>query len=584
MSFGGIPFGESTFAGPVLAGVVTGGPPAENPIDVIIDPYTIEIAGQSMKGHQLIDSLSIDAELGRQATARFTLLNMSPVPEIGTPVRILFYSNVLFVGAIDSLSISTNNMGTYITYDIECTDNSYLLFRRKIKRSFSNQTVTNIALNVIGLDLSGDGITLGSVHQNFTLPVADADGVSAYEFLNGIAVATGTILQITENKVINFIGAFNQQTGGTLDEDNVEQCDLKFDRETYRNRNTCTVTGTAVGGTPVTVSFTRDNTDQITQRAAIEGNSGIYSEFVALTHPTSNDTTQLTRLANSYNKVWLGLAGSIRRSLTIRTRQFGWKAGQQVSVDLPLLGIDGTWIIQRCSMREESGRFLIYTLELSQSTLMRRALEMWVDVVKKGTVSVLPPIAIYTNTQSYTTPGTYTFIVPDLITEIQITCGAGGGGGGGAAMSEWPAYGGIVNAAGSRGGNGGLSIAVIPVSPGEAFTVKVGAGGGHGAGDYKFETFTDAFGGHGSSGGESWVKRNGTTYVTQANGGIYGRGGTANARNQYSSTLPPGEDGTANYGQANTVGGGALGGRGGYSYSHGGPGVSGNNGYVYIEY
>jgi hypothetical protein len=316
MSFGAIPFGESTLAGPSIAVAIPAGPPAQNVVDVIIDPYTIEISGQSMTGKQLIDTLSIDSELGRQSSARFTILNISPVPEIGAPVRILFYSNVLFVGAIDSISIQTNNLSTFITYDIECTDNSYLLFRKKIKYSFSNLTVSNITSSMIGLELGNDGVTIGSISSNPVIPVATADGVSVYEFLSGIATSIGTVFQVNESKQINYLGAQNQPVGTDLDENNVETCDVKFDRETYRNKNTCTVTGTAPGGTPLSVTLTRSNADQIAQRAAIEGTSGVYSEIVSLTHPTSNSSIELTRLANSYGKICCLLFSAVLRTLS----------------------------------------------------------------------------------------------------------------------------------------------------------------------------------------------------------------------------------------------------------------------------
>ena len=60
---------------------------------------------------------------------------------------------------------------------------------------------------------------------------------------------------------------------------------------------------------------------------------------------------------------------------------------------------------------------------------------------------------------SYTTAGTYSFIVPSFVTKVSVVC-VGGGGGAGGGTGGWLAY-----------GNN------ITVTPGETITVTVGAGG-----------------------------------------------------------------------------------------------------------
>ena len=70
------------------------------------------------------------------------------------------------------------------------------------------------------------------------------------------------------------------------------------------------------------------------------------------------------------------------------------------------------------------------------------------------------------NRRFYTIPGSYTFTVPDGVTEILAV--AIGGGGGGAKRSSNPAGG---------GGGGGYSKGVIAVTPGQTIAVTVGGGG-----------------------------------------------------------------------------------------------------------
>lgn len=584
MSFGSIPFGHGTFAGTVY--VPASSPPigGEPEVQIVIDPFTIEISGQSMKGYQLVDSLSIDAELGRQASARFSLRNTWFVPQIGEPVRILYYSEVLFVGAIDRVRMESNNLRTFVKYDIDCTDNSYLLFRKKIKISLVNHTVANIANTIIASELFFDGVQLGTVDNNVTLPLADADGVSIFEFLSGVATATGLVFSIDHDRLIHFRGESLPAAIAPLDQGNVEQCVIEFDRETYRNKMTTNAIGTPADNTTnaVSIRLTRSNTEQIAVQASIEQNTGIYSDITSVTHPTSNDPVQLTRLANAYNKIQLGVSGSIRRGLSIRTRQYGYAAGQLATVDIPQLGVSGEWVIQRSSLREESGRFLISELELNQTSLIKRAQELWIDVVKKGSLTIMPPISVYTNISIQTTPGIGSFQVPGGVTEIQVSCYGGGGGGGGGAKSNWPAYGGVNTADGSAGGSGGLIVGVLPVTPGEVLTFWIGVGGSPGPGEYRFESLTDSFGGHGTAGIESYVKR-GSTFLMRAYPGQGGYGGVCRSRPLYSNTLPAGGNGGGFGGQSATVGGAGNGGTGGKGATYS-PGIAGGNGKVIFEW
>lgn len=581
MNLGNSPFAESTLAG-TASGLASGGGSPEPETPIVIDPFTIEISGVSYKG--LVNTLSLDAELGRQGTAQFSLINLNVVPEIGEPVRVLFYDDVLFVGAVDRYRLESNNLQTFVRYDFECTDNSYLLFRRKVKATFVNQTPAAIATAFINRELFYDGITLGIVDVHNPIPVAEADGTSIFEFLNEVAVSVGAVFYIDNDKKLNFVSTTVDTAITPLTQDNIETCTMEIDRETYRNNQTTTVTGSG-NATHLVVTLERSNSEQVSNQASIEGTSGVYSDRFAITHPSSNDTVQLTRLANAYNKIWLGIAGSIRRSITVRTRQYGYKAGQFVSVSLDHLGITGTWVIQRLSMREESGRFLIYSMELNQTSLIRRSQELWINVVNKGTIAVLPPTAILTNSQTFSTPGADTFTVPGGVTEVQVTVYGGGGGGGGEAVSNWPGYGGRRAAHGANGGGGGLAISVLSVTPGEILTLSIGAGGGSGVGQYLFESTTNALGGNGINGTNSYVSRSGGQ-VCLAYGGEGGRGGLANARFQQVQSWPTGRSGSGLFGQVITPGGAANGGTGGTASSgtFASNGLAGSNGRIIVEW
>lgn len=585
MTLAGTPFAESTLAGVAGAGLApappeSGGPPPTT----TTSPFTVEINGQAVSGIRAY-SLRIDVQLGRQSEASFELVNLAVMPEIGQSVRILYFSEVLFAGTLDDVTIDADPSGSLDLVSCSCTDHSYLLFRRKIKKAYVNQTIAQIATTLANSELLGDGVTVGTVDVHTVIPVANADWVSIFEFLSELAQAVGAMFYVDYEKKMHFISGNLEASGTALTTDNIETVSIRLDRETYRNQQTTTVTGTSTVSTQdaLVVELTRNNQEQILQRNSIEQTTGIYNEHVAVTHPSSNDPVQLARLAQATNKIGLGMTGSIRRSLSVRTRQYGYRVGQIVSMTMDRLGISGTWVIQRMQLQEEAGLFVVATLELNQATLIRRQQELWLDVVRKGTVAVMPPSSVYANTLSHTTPGLGSWQVPAGVTEVQITCYGGGGGGGGGARSEWPTNGPLQTADGSGGGSGGLSITILPVTPGEVLTFWVGIGGAGGAGQYRLNSPLDAKGADGGSGITSYVERSGGLRVGQANGGNGGIGGLANVAQRYVSTLPPGLDGQAFYGQFNTLGGTGNRGLGGFGYNNS-AGAAGGNGKVVMEW
>lgn len=159
----------------------------------------------------------------------------------------------------------------------------------------------------------------------------------------------------------------------------------------------------------------------------------------------------------------------------------------------------------------------------------------------------------------YTTPGTYSFVVPGGTTNISIVTIGGGGGGFGSA------------ATGYKGGAGGGLAYVnnVSVTPGETLTVIVGVAGGASAGVLTGGTSrvrrsaTDLCAASGGTGGNVvGVTARGLPLVGTGSLGGYGTAGN--------SARPGGGGGAGGYlgsggsgGPAGTVGGAGLGGAGG---------------------
>lgn len=146
-----------------------------------------------------------------------------------------------------------------------------------------------------------------------------------------------------------------------------------------------------------------------------------------------------------------------------------------------------------------------------------------------------------TNSSTYTSvtfqnPGTFTFVVPGCAEQICIEAwSAGGGGGGGYYRNVSP----FPIAAGGGGGGGGYGAECFSVTPGDSYTVTVGAGGTGGNNTQG----GGGSGGTGNSGGQSGVGSllvvsggqgggGGSTSGSSGTGGIGGPGGTTSALNK----------------------------------------------------
>lgn len=155
----------------------------------------------------------------------------------------------------------------------------------------------------------------------------------------------------------------------------------------------------------------------------------------------------------------------------------------------------------------------------------------WADPV---TVPNVNTTSLAGRLQVYSTPGTYTFTVPDGITQVMVEVIAGGGAGGASADGT---SGSIAGNCGAGGGGGGFSKKLCTVTPAGTVTVTVGAGGsgatntaGTAGGSSSFGAFCSATGGSGgargistnSAGGSGGSATGGDFNITGAGGGLSG--------------------------------------------------------------
>lgn len=168
-------------------------------------------------------------------------------------------------------------------------------------------------------------------------------------------------------------------------------------------------------------------------------------------------------------------------------------------------------------------------------------------------LTVAAATSVVGRTIVYNTPGTFTFTVPDNVTEVEVE-GWGGGGAGGATGNG--SGGGLVGNLGGGGGGGGYFYRRLTgLVPGQTVTVTIGSGGvpaagpssGGVGGTTSFGPFCTAAGGAGGGWGENTLIQVGTGGAATG-GDINVAGGTGGLTGSNSATATP-SDSVRGYGR-----------------------------------
>ena len=170
--------------------------------------------------------------------------------------------------------------------------------------------------------------------------------------------------------------------------------------------------------------------------------------------------------------------------------------------------------------------------------------------------------------QTFTTPGANSYVVPTGVTQLNVKAWGAGGGGGGVGPNGTPPA--------ASGGGSGYSQGTISVTPGETLTINVGGGGGGASGDTAYA------GGGGGGGGSSAITRSSTPLIVAGGGG---GGGGADVGNGGAGGAGGGTSGVTGSTTGASGGGGGgtqsaygAGGTGGIASGTAGSGLIGGSG------
>jgi hypothetical protein len=446
----------------------------------------------------MVNTLRIGRRIGEPATCELSIVNPEHAPHLGDHVQVAWRSVAgtnweIFNGSVDRFTFKTNNLSTFVTYDVSIVDKSQILTRKKILHvawSLSGFQFDTVILSIIATHLYVYGDTSFYVafmdHATTIIPNVTAKlGTSIYELIHDTAAAVGCIFY-TVGYGMFFVDQGATTAAMLFTEDTIEEASISEDRDDYRNVQYVRATGTSPSDAttdPVTDLKWAFNDPQITERRLIEGGSGRYEDVTEVVHPTSNDQATISLLAQSVSKILLRTAGAgTNRRLSCRVRDAtgrGLQAGEITTIELLRMGVsEAQWVIQSVDIEDEDGRNLIATVEMTETTNKRRALDSWLRIVQKGRVAITAPDQAVNQGQQFTSSGT--FVVPGGVSSVLITCFGSGGGGGGAVNLTGASN--IVNPAGynadgGNGGTGGIAFSLIAVTPAESLTVTIGNGG-----------------------------------------------------------------------------------------------------------
>ena len=282
--------------------------------------------------------ISFSRDINGQGSARFILADTPDgfVPIDGMEVLIKEDGTNRYGGIINGRPRNFHgpDSSKQLTfYQVDVASWEQRLNKRRVWRSYEEVTFETIVADINTDFLSAEGITLSVLAG--TILTVSFNGESVAEVLDTLCAleADGRAWFITPAKVLTIDLQNATPAPATLNATNIELNNpaptVAPDRTGYAN------TITVVGGNPeLPILFTARDTTEIAARAAIEGGSGIYHDAIEDSEIKSASAAEVRAEGILLQRK------QIRQRFTCLTRISGFSIGQQVTVNLPNLGID----------------------------------------------------------------------------------------------------------------------------------------------------------------------------------------------------------------------------------------------------
>jgi hypothetical protein len=301
----------------------------------------ITVTIDSVDRSKLIDRdnrLSYSRDINSQGNAGFVLADTPDgfVPTDGMEVLIKEDGVDRFGGIINGRprNFRGPDSAKQLTfYQIDVASWELRLNKRRIWRVYTAITFADIVTDINTDFLDGEGITLSVLAGSVQTVTFNGETVAeALDILCALE-SDGRSWLVSPSKVLTIDVQSATAAPAELNARNVElnrpKPTIQPDRTGYAN--TITVVG---GNHELPILFTARDATEIAARAAVEGGSGIYHDVVEDSEILSANQAEVKAEGILLQRK------QIRQRFTAMTRVSGFDIGQQVTVDLPNLGID----------------------------------------------------------------------------------------------------------------------------------------------------------------------------------------------------------------------------------------------------
>ena len=301
---------------------------------------TVEV--DSVDRSLLIDRttrISWERDVNGQGQARFVLADVPGgfVPDDGMVAIIKEGATIRFEGLINRRPRQfrgPDHADQLTFYDISVGDYALISNKRRVWRKYEEETLEDIVTDLNTDKLDDEGVSL-DVTAGTTLITVTFNGESVSECLDILCEleGDGRTWRFEPGKVLTIetlseSAAPDTLDSGTLELDNPRPT-IEPDRSVYANR--VTVVG---GGPDLPIMYTVEDAGEIAARKAVEGGSGIYHYTVE--QPDSKTSGEVIAAADGI----LEKRKVLRQRFTGTTDVAGFEAGQEVTVNLPFLGLN----------------------------------------------------------------------------------------------------------------------------------------------------------------------------------------------------------------------------------------------------
>lgn len=287
--------------------------------------------------------------------------------EVGSVLTVEHAGVNAFEGSIEQIEETYEAPVTKLR--ISAVDLHSIADRRLITKEYEGKKAGEVVADIVSTILSQDAITAGTIEDGPLLTKASFRYVKVTEALAALSDAAGMIWRIDENRVLHFTSRDTYEAPWSINSDNpVGSLVLTRSRRGYRNRQI--VAGKLDVDEPVIV--TRQNTAEMALRAAQDGTSGIYEDFIQEGGDISLED------ATTVAEAVLGAYMVFPEVIKFVTDRPGLRPGQTILIDLPERGIGGSYLITNVEATDRGDFNLRYQVQCTNG-----ADETWAKWLKR---------------------------------------------------------------------------------------------------------------------------------------------------------------------------------------------------------